>query len=540
MKSGVPVSALLMLMLATGAGAQSAKPAPKLIVAISVDQFSADLFAEYRQNFTGGLGRLSREGIVFPSGYQSHAATETCPGHSTILTGVHPDKTGIVANDWYEKNAPIYCAKDDSGKVSAARLMVPTLGDRMETANGETRSVAVAGKDRAAVMMGGHGIDQIWWFDIDQAAFVGRDSQTSAAVDQINKDIAARIPKERTALDLPAVCAARDHGVLIGGIKTVGTGRFARPAGSGNAKAFRASPDLDQTILELAAALVAEMKLDEGPATNILAIGLSATDYVGHFYGTEGAEMCIQLLALDRELFYFFNKLDATGVDYAVVLTADHGGYDVPERHQEHAAATAMRVQPGLDVTTIGKAIATELKLEEPVLYGVPSNRGGDIYVNKKLSDENQAKVLEKAKEIYEAHSQEVEKVLTQAELQAVPRPTGPPDSWSLAERAQASFYPERSGDLIVLLKPRVMPIEKDAAATASQYVATHGSPWDYDRRVPILFWRRGITPFEQPLSVETVDIAPTLAALIHLTIPAGELDGRCLDLDAGSDTTCK
>lgn len=540
MKSNSFVSALLLMsMLATGATAQTAtKPDPRLIVAISVDQFSADLFTEYRQFFTGGLGRLSREGVVFPSGYQSHAATETCPGHSTILTGVHPDRTGIIANDWYEGNASIYCAKKD-GKVSADRLEVPTLGDRMEVSNAETRSVAVAGKDRAAVMMGGHGIDRIWWWDGDKAAFVGLDGQAaSPAVDQINKEVTAKILKERAALDLPAACAARDHDVVIGGSKKVGAGRFARPAG--NAKAFRASPDLDRAILKLAAALVMEMKLDEGPATNLLAIGLSATDYVGHVYGTEGAEMCIQLLALDRELGYFFDELDATGVDYAVVLTADHGGYDIPERNKEHAAATAARVNPGLDVATIGQAIATELELKEQVLYGVPYNRGGDIYVNKDLSKDMQAKVLEKAEEIYEAHSQEVAEVFTQAELQAVPRPTGPPESWSLAERARASFHAQRSGDLIVLLKPRVMPIQEDTAAKANEYVATHGSPWDYDRRVPILFWRRGITPFEQPLSVETVDIAPTLAALIKLQIPAGELDGKCLDLDAGSNTTCK
>src|SRR5689334_20858177 len=92
------------------AGTASAKPrrptpppvtlapdAPKLVLAISVDQFSADLFAQYRRLFSAGLARL-QQGAVFASGFQSHAATETCPGHSTLLTGVRPARSGIIAN----------------------------------------------------------------------------------------------------------------------------------------------------------------------------------------------------------------------------------------------------------------------------------------------------------------------------------------------------------------------------------------------------------------------------------------------------------
>ena len=86
----------------------------------------------------------------------------------------------------------------------------------------------------------------------------------------------------------------------------------------------------------------------------------------------------------------------------------------------------------------------------------------------------------------------------------------------------------------MVALKPRVTPIANPGAG----YVATHGSFWDYDRRVPILFWRKGMAGFEQPLAVETVDIAPTLAGLLHLKVPV-EIDGRCLDLDPGAASTC-
>ena len=167
----------LAVAIASPAMAQTAAKPPKLIVVISVDQFSADLFQEYRSHFTGGFARLLT-GTVFPSGYQSHAATETCPGHSTILTGFRPEHTGIIANNWIDQKAPrtdkqVYCAEDEtvpgstSGNytVSDRHLLVPTLGERMKAANPANRVVSVAGKDRAAVMMGGHRVDVLWWWD---------------------------------------------------------------------------------------------------------------------------------------------------------------------------------------------------------------------------------------------------------------------------------------------------------------------------------------------------------------------------------------
>ena len=115
-----------------------------------------------------------------------------------------------------------------------------------------------------------------------------------------------------------------------------------------------------------------------------------------------------------------------------------------------------------------------------------------------------------------------------------MPAPSGPVDEWSLADRFRASFDPDRSGDLLVALKPHITPI-----VDVGTNVATHGSPWNYDRRVPILFYQPGISGFEQALPVETVDIMPTLAALIQLPIPAAEIDGRCIGLGGGKGNTC-
>ena len=539
------LAALLALPLA--AAPASAAEKPKLVVVISVDQFSADLFAQYRRHFDGGLERMS-EGVVFPSGYQGHNATETCPGHSTILTGSRPARTGIVANNWFNlglarDDKGVYCSEDprvpgSSSKggqytVSSYHLRVPALGDHMKRADPRSRVAVVSGKDRAAIMMGGYGPDQRWWWDHDAKAFVNpRAPNTPRAVAAANESLMEALSRPRPARDLPKVCEAHSRAVPVaGGGKPVGTWRFDREAGDKNL--FRASPDFDRATLDLGEALRREMKLGEGEATDLLILGLSATDYVGHSFGTQGAEMCSHLLALDEALGGFFRNLDATGIDYLVTLTADHGGVDIPERDRDHGGGGAMRVDPALNAGNMAKALAGKLKLSGDVLYG--DGAFGDMYVDRKLNVAQRARVLREAVATYRRHPQ-VAAVFTRAELAAAVGPSGPPDTWNLLQRAKASFDAERSGDFVVLLKPRVTPIFD----TSRGYVATHGSPWDYDRRVPIMFWRKGVTPFEQPMAVETADILPTIAAVVGVPIPAGSIDGRCLDLDEGPETTCR
>jgi hypothetical protein len=218
---------------------------PRLVVAISIDQFSADLFAQYRQRYTGGLARLL-QGAVFPSAFQSHAGTETCPGHSTLLTGVHPNRTGIVANNWFDltqKRADkgVYCVEDEHDPastpadpvVSAVHLRVPTLGERMKAANLATRNVAVSAKDRAVVMMGGHTIDEgYWWKNGAFTTFRGRELAPAAVAE--NALTAELIATGAPALPLPAFCGPRDR-AIISGKATVGTTRFTVEKGVADA-----------------------------------------------------------------------------------------------------------------------------------------------------------------------------------------------------------------------------------------------------------------------------------------------------------------
>jgi arylsulfatase A-like enzyme len=242
--------------------------------------------------------------------------------------------------------------------------------------------------------------------------------------------------------------------------------------------------------------------------------------------------MCAQLLGVDENVGRILAALDATHEPYVLALTADHGGHDAPERIRSQGIPDAARVDAALLPGNMSKRLALEFNLQGAALLGVAPE--GDIYIDAGIPANLRPRVLEAAKAHYLAHPQ-VAAVFTSGELRRMPMPTGPPDEWSLAERFRASFDPERSGDLMVALKAHITPIND-----ASSYVATHGSPWNYDRRVPLLFYRPGLEGFEQPLPVETVDILPTLAALIGLSIPADEIDGRCIDIDPGPGDTCE
>ncbi len=561
MRSLISAFALLgAAALAPAALAQEGAPAaptaapapatpPKLIIAISVDQLSADLFAQYRQYFTGGLARLA-QGVVFPSGYQAHAATETCPGHSTILTGSHPGRSGVIANNWFDLGVArddkrVYCSEDPSvagtssgtGRYAPSinYLRVPTLGDLMTAADPRTQVISVAGKDRAAIMMGGRQADELWWLSPTGLSSY-RGVEAAADVSAISTAVAAAIAAPRPALDLPAACGAQDYAVDVGGGRTVGTGRFARPGGAEtmNFRQFLASPEADGTVLAAGAALRQSRQLGQGPQTDLLILGLSATDYVGHATGTEGAEMCIQILTLDRELGDFFARMDATGIDYAVVLTADHGGHDTPERNRQNAIPTAERADPALTPAALGEALKAELGMtvDGPLIYG--DGPFGDLYVNRALTAAQRTRVIDAAVARLSAHRQ-VEHVWRGSEIGAMAVSRRSPELWTVAERLRANYDPERSGDLLLVLKDRVTPIPEAGIG----YVATHGSVWDYDRRVPMLLWRAGMRGFEQPNPVMVVDILPTLAGLIGLPIAADSIDGRCLDLVAGAGTSC-
>jgi predicted AlkP superfamily pyrophosphatase or phosphodiesterase len=530
-------------VLACALPLQAAEPPhPKLVVALVVDQYSTEVFNEYRPLYTAGLAQLSN-GVVFPRGHQSHAATETCPGHSTILTGARPARTGIIANDWQNpqlsrkdkdsETFTVYCVEKTGAPGSDARkkvmshetLLVPTLGDRMKAKDANTRVVSVSGKDRSAIMLGGHHADlTLWWTD---AGFVTYDGMEAT----IPKDVAGKVNANMrksyaapTNPKLPSECEAKAHSTKVTDDISIGTlKKFP-----GNSRRWRATPALDSFTVDAALAAVKDRELGKRDSIDLLAVSLSGTDYVGHYYGNAGAEMCAQQLALDQTIGRLLMGLEKAGVTYVVSLTADHGGTDAPERNRERGLPDAQRIDSALLPGNISAQLARELQLPEPIVLG-KHDFNNDVYLSAAIPNDRRAAALNAVYIKYRSHPQ-VAAVFTRNELIAAAPPAGLVDEWTLLERAKASFNAERSGDLVVLLKPYVSiySIPKNAD---TDYTSSHGSAWGYDRRVPMLFWWQGVEGFEQPTAVETVDIAPTLAKLIGLQIPPHEIDGRALPL---------
>lgn len=538
------------LATALGVGTLQATPPPakpKLIVAISVDQFSSELYRHYLPSYTAGLKTLSG-GVAFPVGYQSHAATETCPGHSTILTGMHPSHTGIVANNWFDAKtgSNIYCVQAPGSSDPNARgpqnMKVTALGDWVKAAEPGARVYAVSGKDRAAITMAGKHADGVyWWYDgigFTTSSFAG--PATAAVIgpaDAFNKALFARWKASPPQLypAASATCQAMEKPVHFGKIDLSGHVPPDLAARAEQNPQFlmttdfqdnlRASPLFDATVVDFAEKVIADHKLGHGPATDVLAVSLSANDYIGHRYGNGGPEMCVQQAALDATLGRLVSDLEALGVPVMVVLTADHGATDAAEREHE-IDPKASRLDSYAFVAKLNKAVMAATGLSyEPVVGDDPQqltiNVGPDAALRAKVQDATVAWLKQQP---------EVKQVFTRAEVEAatVP-PHTPPTELNFAQRFHESYDADRSGDIAVAYGERTsfgMP------RGPGDVVAGHGSPWDHDRQVPILFWWPGADGQSRDTPIETVDIAPTLAALAGVKTP--EVDGQCVDLGGG------
>jgi predicted AlkP superfamily pyrophosphatase or phosphodiesterase len=427
---------------------------PTLVVTIVVDQFSANLFNQYRDDFTGGLAVLAQQGRVHANGFQQHGLTETCPGHSTVLTGMNPNRTGIPANDWVDSatGKEVYCLAapanhlahgddtSDNGPVGPGQLEVTTLADWLKTASPQSRVYAVSGKDRGAINLNGHLGDGAFWYT-DGFGFTtyvepGQTPEARLApVTALNARIAERLratPASWTYTSDACRAAAGDWQI---------NGRSFHSDLPPQNFALDTSPMLDELTLEAATELLETKQLGRRGVVDMLGVSLSATDRIGHAFGTQGPEMCEQMRRLDTALGRFLERLPQGTI---VVLTADHGGSDFVERLAVRGYPHAHRADPQR-LATINDALKAQFGLD----YG-PLASGGRV----------------------------------------------------------------------------------------GGTIANHGTPWDFDRRVPIIFWWPGAQGQERFLPIRTIDIAPTLAPIIGVRAPA-DLDGRCIDLQAPGGSTC-
>lgn len=289
------------------------------------------------------------------------------------------------------------------------------------------------------------------------------------------------------------------------------------------------SPAGDEITGEAAVDLIKHYRLGRGPATDLLAVSFSATDWVGHRYGTRGPEMCEQMHRLDATVGKLLAAVDALDVPYLVVVSADHGGSDMTERLQAQGFA-GRRVVAAEVMGRVNKAVMAELGLAKAPLSGSPD----EVRLAADVAPADRPRVLAAAVRALAAQP-EIAAAFTRDELLATPiRKGAPADEISLKERFAMSAHAQRSPDIMAALQP-LFTLDGSGANDA---VSGHGSPWNYDRRVPMLFWWPGAKAEDRFVPVETVDIAPTLAGALNLTPPA-DIDGHCLALPASSGVTC-
>lgn len=536
--------ALLTLLLAASLGAApTPKARPKLVVVISVDQFSSELIQTYGPELTGGLARLRTEGVYFSETYHDHGFTETGPGHSVLLTGRFPTHTGIVENRWIDRATGklVYCVEDPAAKSlnpagqassSNVRFLGEGLGDWLQAQVPGSRVFAVSGKDRAAILMAGRKPTAAYWFT-GGAGFTSSTAYADKLPEwllRFDHDLSDRLATDSWLWAKDPATPEGRKGAWAFGAQTIRNGALPRlvqgagmPLDKSFEARFRKSPFLDAVTLEAAEALLAGEKVGHGPATDLLAISFSATDYIGHSYGILGTEMRDQIHRLDRVLGRLLDRLRREHPDAWVVLCADHGGLDLPEPMAE-GGFPMKRIQAEPFLAALEAELRTTFKVDRNLL--MPTPEPNTIYLNEaalKAANLDRRAVVQKIQAWLRARP-EVADAFTAEELLATdPAATGSPRDSSLRVLMRRSFRPERSGDVLVAVKPFVV-----FGTPPTDYPTGHGTPNAYDRRVPLIFWgpwRAGVR--REP--VRTVDLAPTLAR--ELGLKPGPVDGKALDL---------
>jgi predicted AlkP superfamily pyrophosphatase or phosphodiesterase len=535
---------LLPFLLAPAlVAAPAARPRPKLVIVISVDQLSTELMQTYGPELKGGFARLRQEGVFFTEAYHDHGFTETGPGHSVLLSGRFPMNTGIVENRWHDRATGklVYCVEDPTAKAlhapglassSNARFLGDGLGDWLQAQVPGSRVFAVSGKDRAAILMAGRKPTGVYWFT-GPAGFTSSTTYGDHLPEWLlsyDRDLSGRLASDSWLWSKDPATPEGRSGSWTFGPQTVRNGALPRliqgagmPLDKGFEGRFRRSPFLDAVTLDAAEALLAGEQLGKGPGTDLLAISFSATDYIGHGYGTLGTEMRDQIHRLDHLLDRLLDRLRRQHPGAWVVLCADHGGVDIPEALVESGfPARRILIEPFM--AALQADLKASFKVDGNLLK--PSAEPNTLYLDEaavQAANLDRAEVLRRA-QVWLRGRPEVADAFTAAELQATdPTAAGSPRDSSLRVLLRRSFHPERSGDLLVAVKPLVV-----FGTPPTEYATGHGTPNAYDRRVPLIFWgpwKAG----QRPEPVRTVDLAPTLAR--ELGIQPSAVDGKALGL---------
>jgi hypothetical protein len=494
----------------------------------------------HADEYRGGLARLRASGLVFANASLGYAMAGTGAGHATISSGLFPRRHGIIANDWVapETRKKVYCVDDaeakvvdgEGGGVSPANLVGEGVGDWLKAASPASRVVSIAGKDRAAILMGGRRPDQVWWYAPKTGRMVTSSYYVSWApawakafndarwTDAHTPDLwTLLLPESHYAADAPDDFAPE---MKLGGSRT-----FPHAlAASAKTSLQLDTPFWDLLLLDFARAAARGEGLGSRETPDLLFVGLSATDYIGHHFGPRSREMHDHLLRLDRALGEFLKDLESRvgRGRVAVVVTADHGVMPVPEYVNEREGGKARRLRFDTSILPrireLERSLQSEWGIEAPLIEMKAMGIDGFLGFDAAAGAGVEAPVLERRVREGLLKIDGIEDVYLRRELTGEGLPERP-----YLDEFRRGYYAPRGADFEIRYCEMCL-ISPVSIAT------DHYSAYAYDTHVPLIFMGAGILPGRIDEKVFTVRIAPTLARILGVPAPA-DRDGEPLAL---------
>jgi predicted AlkP superfamily pyrophosphatase or phosphodiesterase len=499
----------------------AARARPTLVVFITIDQLRGDYFTRFGRQFTGGLHRFDVAGAHFTNAFHDHANTETAPGHAATMSGRFPVHTGIAANSAgvNDPKSPLIGSGDPG--ASPFRFRGTTLLDWMRAQDRSTRVLSVSRKDRAAILPIGRAKGDVYWYasngTFTQSTYYG--TELPRWVRDFN---AKQLPLEYagwiwTPLLPDSMYAEPDS------VPAESQGQsFVFPHAIADDPTMAAGtlpnfPVMDELTLRFALAGVKQLELGANPKrTDLLNISLSTTDAVGHRYGPDSKELHDQMLRVDRYLGAFIDSLFALRDSTRIVLTltGDHGMSPYPNGQSKvtpNPGARSVDVTPPY-VAMLPRLAALAVDTNQVALDGDAFLIGDTAsFVRAKVSPDSVARALAtQIRAIPGVHRVDFLSDLVAADTaQDV-----------IGRRWLHMYAPGGTVRFVVTL-------DRFNYQAGVRY-ATHGSPWDQDAWVPVIFWGAPFVAGKFDDRARVVDMAPTLADVLGIR-PMEPLDGVVL-----------
>lgn len=510
---------------------QSSSERPKLVVGIVVDQMRYDYLTRFENKFgNGGFKRLMNEGFNCKNNHYNYIPTYTGPGHASVYTGTTPKYHGIISNNWYDKyeKKSVYCAGDDSmmsvgttrpaGKMSPSRMLSTTFSDenRMFTQmRGKTIGISI--KDRGAILPAGHTANAAYWFNgSDEGNFISSSYYMTELPKWVNNFNSSNIVESylkpwETLFDINTYTESGDDlNEFEGGFVGKETATFPydlQALGSQNGlyDILRVTPYGNNIVTDFALAAIEAEQLGNDEHTDILAISYSSTDYIGHNFGVNSKEVHDTYLRLDRDIERLLKALDQQvgKGNYTVFLTSDHGAVHVPSYLQ------SIKVPSGY--------LDNRMRRQNLNLFLVTTFGSADIvenYSNNQIFL-NKDKIAELELDINEVQDALVKEIINYPSVYKVFKAnTFNENAFTegVESLLQKGFNQKRSGDIVVVNDPSNISYGRTGS--------THGSGFNYDTHVPLLFFGKGIKQGSTVEKTFITDIAPTMSALLGTSFP--------------------